>query len=109
MGPKEVAEAHKGSDSLDVGQGFGSFDGLQFVFARLDSFWRKGKLKVGYFFVAEYTFLQINFQVVLLESLKYFFQGLEMSFMGVRVDKQIINVDNNILKVPEYSFHKSLK
>ncbi len=66
-------------------------------------------VRVGYFFVAEYTFLQVNFQVVLLEPLKYLFQGLEMSFMGVGVDKQIINVEDNVLKVPEYSFHKSLK
>ncbi len=29
--------------------------------------------------------------------------------MGVRVDEQVINVDDYVLEVPEYSFHESLK
>ncbi len=29
--------------------------------------------------------------------------------MGVGVDEQVINVDNYILEVPEYTIHESLK
>jgi hypothetical protein len=87
VGPEEVAKAHEGSDRFDVCRNFCSFDGFQLVFAGLDSFRRQGESKVGYFFVAKYTFFQINLQVVLLEPLEYLFQGLEMPFMCVGMDQ----------------------
>jgi hypothetical protein len=32
-----------------------------------------------------------------------------MPFVGVRVDQEVIDVDDHILEVPEYSFHSALK
>jgi hypothetical protein len=64
---------------------------------------------VNHFLVAEYTFLQVYFQMILLWSFKHLFQNLEMSFVSVRVDQEVVNVDNYILEVPEYTFHESLK
>jgi len=37
--------------------------------------------------------------VVLLEPLEYLFQDLEMLFMCVGVDQEIVNVDDHVLKV----------
>ncbi len=47
--------------------------------------------------------------MVLLEPLEYLFQGLEMPFMCVRVDQEVVNVDNHILQIAEDPFHESLK
>ncbi len=41
--------------------------------------------------------------MILLQSFKHLFQDLELLFMGVRVD-----VDDNILEVPDYTLHESL-
>ena len=32
-----------------------------------------------------------------------------MSFVSVRVDQEVVDVDNYILEVPEYAFHELLK
>jgi hypothetical protein len=37
------------------------------------------------------------------------FQGLEVSFMGVRVNQEIVDVDDQILEVAEDSLHQLLK
>ncbi len=47
--------------------------------------------------------------MILLQSFKHLLQDLEMSFLSVRVDQEVIDVDDHVLEVPEYAFHESLK
>jgi len=47
--------------------------------------------------------------VVLMKLLQNLFQDLEMPFMSVRVDQEVVDVDDHVLKVTEYSFHQVLK
>jgi len=44
--PEEVAQANKGSNSLDIGGWFGVFDGFEFIFARLDPVWSECETQV---------------------------------------------------------------
>ncbi len=46
--------------------------------------------------IAEQTFVQINFQVVLMQSHEYLFQGFQVFLMGVSVDQHVIDVDENV-------------
>ena len=47
--------------------------------------------------------------MVLLEPLEDLFLGLEMPFVRVRVDQEVVNVYDHVLQVAEDSFHESLK
>ena len=47
--------------------------------------------------------------MILLEPLEDLFQCLEMPFVCVGVDQEVVNVDDHILQVAEDSFHESLK
>jgi len=64
--PEKVAQANKGLNSLDIGGWFGVFDGFEFILARFDPVWSKSEAQVPAFLVAEYAFLQVDFEVILV-------------------------------------------
>ena len=47
--------------------------------------------------------------MILLQYFKYLFQDPEMSFVSVRVDQEVVDVDDYVLEVPEYALHELLK
>ncbi len=68
VGPEEVAQTHEGPDCLDIRGWSCILDCLQFVFPWLDSFWCEGKSQVGNLLVSEYTFLQVDLEMVLVQA-----------------------------------------
>jgi len=64
------------ADSFGVGGWLGILDCFELVLSGLDTIWCKGDSKVGNFLVSEHAFLQINLQVILVQSgqklVKYF-------------------------------------
>ncbi len=47
--------------------------------------------------------------MILAKSFQNLLQNLEMLFVCVRVDQEIVNVDDHVLEVLKYSFHETLK
>ncbi len=64
MRPEEIAQAYEWSDRLDIGGWFGVLDRLEFIFSRFDPIWSESEAQVRDLFVAEYAFLQVNFEVI---------------------------------------------
>ncbi len=64
MCPEEIAQTHKGSNSLDISGWFGILDGFEFIFAWFDSFWSEREAQVGDFLVSEDTFFQIYLEMI---------------------------------------------
>jgi len=83
---EEVAQAHEGSDCLDISWRFGILDCLQLVLAWFDSFWHEGKSQVGNFLVSKHTFLQVDLEMVFVQSCQNLVQNLQMFLMGVDED-----------------------
>ncbi len=47
--------------------------------------------------------------MVLMKPFQNLFQDLEMPFVGVRVYQEVVDVDDHVQEVPEYSFCQALK
>ncbi len=47
--------------------------------------------------------------MILAESIKDLFQDLQMLFVSAGVHQEVIDVDDDILQVAKYSFHKPLE
>jgi hypothetical protein len=62
--PEEIAQANKGSNSLDISGWFGVFDGFEFIFPRFDPFRSECEAQVRDFLVSEDAFLQVDLQVI---------------------------------------------
>jgi hypothetical protein len=62
--PEEIAQAHEGSNRLDIGGWFGVLDGFEFIFAQFNPIWSKSETQVRDFLVSEYAFLQVDFEVI---------------------------------------------
>ncbi len=78
----------------------GLFDGLKFVLSRFDTFWGQGEPQVGDLLVSKNPFVQVDLEVILLESGKDLLQYVLMFLVSVRVHQQVINVHEHILNVP---------
>ncbi len=85
MRHEEIAQASERLNGLDVFGRSGILDRFQFIFPQFYSFWSKGKPQVGHLIVSEYAFLQINLEVVLVQSCQDLIQDLQVFFMGVSV------------------------
>ena len=91
MCSEEVAKSHKRSDGLDICRRFGILDGLEFVFAGLDSLRCSSKT-----LVSENAFFQIDFQVIFVQPGKYIIEDGEVFFMSVCVHQEVIDVHQHI-------------
>ena len=47
--------------------------------------------------------------MVLMKPFQNLFQDLEMLFVGVQVDQEVVDVDDHVREVLEYSFRQALK
>ncbi len=68
---EEVAQTHKLSYWFDISGWFGFSYGPQFALAWVDSLGSEGKSLVGNFFISKHTFIQVNLEVILMQSGKY--------------------------------------
>ncbi len=105
MCPKEVAQPHKGPDSIDIGGWFVILDSFEFVLSGFDSIRCECKTKVLNFLVSKNTFVQVYFQVIFVQPGKNLVQYFKVLFVSVGVHQQVIVVDQQVLDVAEYSFH----
>ena len=79
--------------------------GWRVFFARWNTLRSENEPQVGHHGVAEETFGQVNFEVVVLESFKHVVKNLQMMLMGARVDDDIVDVHNDVLDLVEDFFH----
>jgi hypothetical protein len=49
-----------------TGGWFGVFYGFEFILPLFDPIWSESETQVGDFLVAEYAFIQVNFEVILV-------------------------------------------
>jgi len=105
--PKEVAQPHKRTDCFDIIWRLCILNGFQLVFSGFDSFGSKGEAQVGDFLVSEDAFIEVYFQIILAKLIEYLFNNLQMFFVTVREHQEIVDVDNDVLQVAEYSLHQS--
>ena len=82
---------------------------MEFLAAWPDAFGCQYKPQVGHFGVAEETFDQIDFELVLFELGENLVENLQMVLVGGGMDDDVIDVDNDVLNAIEDFFHKSLK
>ncbi len=85
MRPEEIAQSYEGPDGRDIHGRFGILDCFQFIFPWFDSLWSKSEPQVGHLLVSEYAFLQVYFEVVLVQSCQDLIKDLQVFFMGVGV------------------------
>jgi len=107
--PEEVAQPHEGSD---LGQGAGHLEvskEVEFLFARGDAVGCEGETQVGNLLVAEKALVQIDFESILLQSGQGLVQDLQMTVVCVRVDDDVVDVDEDICDSFQYMLHESLE
>jgi hypothetical protein len=66
---EKIAQSDERSNSFDIGGWFGVFDSLQLVFSWFDTFWRKCEAQVRDFLVSEKTFIEVDFEIMGMQSL----------------------------------------
>ncbi len=96
MCPEEIAQTDERSNSFDIGGWLSVFDSLQFVFSWFDTFWRECETQVRDFLVAEKAFVEVDLQVMGMQSLQNLFQNYDMIFVCVCVYQKVVNVDNDV-------------
>jgi hypothetical protein len=106
----EVGEAKEGLNVFDFLWFQPIEDGLHFVFNHVESIGGKDVSKVFHTVPVEFAFPGIGIQAMLLESVEDFFDVLFVLGHVVRVDQDIIEVDNDtdIEEVTEDVVHEML-
>jgi hypothetical protein len=107
----EVGEAKEGLNVLDFPQFWPIEDGLHFVFSHAESVRGKDVSEVFHTVPVEFAFPGIGIQAMLPESAEDFFDMLFVLGHIVRVDQDVIEVDNDtdVEEVAKDVIHELLK
>jgi hypothetical protein len=107
----EVGKAKEGLNVFDFPWFWPIEDGLHFVFSHLESVRGKDVSEVFHTVPVEFAFPSVGIQAMLPESVEDFFDVLFVLGHIVRVDQDVIEVDNDtdIEEVAEDVIHEALK
>jgi hypothetical protein len=79
---EEIAQADARLDGLDIHWWFGVLGGLELIFPWFDSLGHQAETEVGDFLVSENTFLQVDFEVIFVQSGEDFVRDGEVFLVG---------------------------